>query len=95
MKKQITLAQLEAAGDNWHGRAHKLREIWQDETRADEYREKARRLWVKMVARVVKIASAIMQAHLPKFPKDKFPSGGIVLPKVDMEGEFVVPRKRP
>ncbi len=77
--KKVTLSELEIIAENWYQRTHKLREIWQDENLPAGYRDKARRLWVKMVGRLAFITNELIKSRQPK---QKFPSGGFpIYPK--------------
>lgn len=69
MKKEI-----EAMGENWYQRAHKLMAIVQDETKPEKYRAKAARLFTIMFQRLTRFVGEYQRAQQARFPN--FPKGG-------------------
>jgi hypothetical protein len=73
------LQYLEAAAENWYQRTHKLRVIWQDESKEHHIRAKAFVLFSIMSKRVLSLARIISNAKLPH--QKPFPSGGHITGK--------------
>tara|TARA_R110000822_G_C15013717_1_gene462288 strand:+ start:245 stop:487 length:243 start_codon:yes stop_codon:yes gene_type:complete len=66
-----TRKQFYSFADVWYKRAHKLREIWQDENQSSEKKEKAFILWHKMTQRVLKLTQVAIKINQPKPPSFK------------------------
>lgn len=81
MSRKIALPELERIAENWFQRAHKLREIWQDEQTPQIKKEKAFRLWVTMTTRVLRAGHALSEYRIKKNAIIKFPAGGLLAKK--------------
>ncbi len=61
--------------DIWYQRAHKLREVWQNDVLPEAKREKAFRLWLVMFQRVQKLLPHAIKLSTPKIPAGMKPGG--------------------
>ncbi len=65
--------------ENWYARTHRLREVWQDETKPIEKRIKATLLWAKMSERVFLCVSIAKEISKPKPKLEKGSIGGTAI----------------
>jgi len=78
LNKITTKAEFYEFSDIWYQRAHRLREIWQDLEETKIKRDRAYKLWVIMVRRVLYLQQVALRNNQITQPKN-FEQGGVIV----------------